>query len=120
MKIWIGFLALTVMGLGSAFGYDNGAQTIGCDYKLGKTEGTAKCLVVGSGVNQGISWVVFEVEKKRFRYEDSSPDSIELVDKSGDTIAKHRVINSNGQCRPGGRSADVYAFDNGDRICLYW
>ncbi|MDD3591259.1 MAG: hypothetical protein PHO65_01295 [Sulfurovum sp.] len=120
MKKWIGAIALFVMGLGSAFGYDNGPQTIGCDYKFGENEGTEICLVVGSGMHQGISWVVFKVESKRFRYKNSSPDSIELIDKAGNTIATHQVNHSYDQCRPGGRDADKYVFTNGDRICLYW
>jgi len=112
-----------IMGLlvsGAVFGYDNGPQVVGCDYKLEKIEGTDKCLIVGSGVNQGISWLVFEVKGKRFRYTDDSPDSIELINESGETVQSYSVRNSNEQCRPGGRDADVYAFSNGDRVCLYW
>jgi hypothetical protein len=120
MQILILTLALVLTTFGSAFAYDNGPQTLGCDYKFGKTEGTEMCLIVGSGMNQGISWVVFEVQKKRFRYPGSSADSIELIDKSGKVLAKYQVRNSNGQCRPGGRNADIYDFKNGDRVCLYW
>ncbi|MGZ4969914.1 MAG: hypothetical protein ACXV8W_15355 [Methylobacter sp.] len=120
MKTGVIALTMGLLAFGTAFGYDNGAQIVGCDYKLGKTEGTDKCLIVGSGLNQGISWLVFEVKGKRFRYADSSSDSIELIDKSGKTIKNYSIHNSNEQCRPGGRSADVYAFSNGDRVCLYW
>lgn len=108
------------MSIGPAFGYDNGPQAVGCDFKLGNAEGTDKCLIVGSGMNQGISWLVFEVKGKRFRYDDSSSDVIELIDKSGKTLSEYAVKNSERQCRPGGRSADIYAFANGDRVCLYW
>lgn len=103
-----------------ALAYDNGPRAIGCDYKLGKDEDTGTCLIVGSGTNQGISWVTFEVKKKRFRYADSSANTIELIDKLGKAIAKYSVNRSNGQCRPGGRDADIFAIGNGDRICLYW
>jgi hypothetical protein len=120
MKNWIGALALVAMGTGTALGYDNGPQSVGCDYRLGRNEGTAQCLILGSGMNQGVSWVVFEVQRQRFRYQSSSPRSIDAIDKSGNTIGRQRVSNTSGQCRPGGRSADIYAFDNGDRVCLYW
>ena len=111
----IGFMAYT-----SVFGYDNGPQILGCDYKLGKVEGTGQCLIVGSGMNQGISWVVFELKNKRFRYSSSSTNSIELINKSGKTLQNYAVNNSDGECRPGGKFADIYEFKNGDRVCLYW
>lgn len=114
------FMMTSLSMLAPAMAYDNGPQVIGCDYKFGKTEGTSKCLIVGSGMNQGISWLVFQVEKKRFRYDDSSPTKIERINKSGNVIATYKVENSSGQCRPGGRTADIYAFSNNDRVCLYW
>jgi hypothetical protein len=120
MRVHVIALAVGLLASGTAIGYDNGPQIVGCDYKLGKAEGTDKCLIVGSGMNQGISWLVFEVKGKRFRYTDSSADSIELIDKSGKAIKNYSVRNSNEQCRPGGKAADVYAFSNGDRVCLYW
>jgi hypothetical protein len=113
-------LMAALLSAGTAWAYDNGPQVVGCDYKLGKAEGTDKCLIVGSGMNEGISWLVFEVKGKRFRYTDSSPNSIELISKSGKTVESYAISNSNGQCRPGGQSADIYAFSSGDRVCLYW
>jgi hypothetical protein len=113
-------LTAGLLVFGPASGYDNGPTMVGCDYKLGKSEGSDKCLIVGSGMNQGISWLVFEVKGKRFRYDDSSSDKIELINKSGKTIKNYAAHNSNEQCRPGGKSADVYTFSNGDRVCLYW
>lgn len=103
-----------------AFAYDNGPQVLGCDYKLGKAEGTGKCLIAGSGINQGISWLVFEVKGKRYRYSDDSANNIELINKAGKVTATFSVHNSSGQCRPGGKDADIYAISNGDRVCLYW
>jgi hypothetical protein len=104
----------------SALAYDNGPQVIGCDYKLGKSAGTTKCLIVGSGTNQGVSWLVFEVQGKRFRYSDADEDKIERVNRSGDTLSAQPVERTTGPCRPGGKSADVFEFKNGDRVCLYW
>ena len=120
MKFQAILLILGVLSSSAAFSHDNGPQMVGCDYKLGATEGTDKCLIVGSGTNQGISWVVFEVKGKRFRYSDDSPSSIEKIDKSGKIVKNYSVRNLHEQCRPGARSTDVYAFSNGDRICLYW
>ncbi len=104
----------------SAKAYDNGPQVLGCDFKFGAREGTDKCLIIGSGMGQGISWVVFEVNKKRYRYDSSSPKQLELLDSANKKIKTHSITNATEQCRPGGREADVYSFDNGDRICLYW
>jgi len=112
-------MTVGLLASGVAWGYDNGPQVIGCDYKLGKAEGTGTCLIVGSGLNQGISWIVFEVNGMRWRYTDA-PSEIELVAKSGETAEKYAISHSNGQCRPGGKPADVYTFPNGARVCLYW
>ncbi|MDR2208500.1 MAG: hypothetical protein LBE22_05960 [Azoarcus sp.] len=120
IRKWIGGMVAGAVCISAAFAYDNGPQVLGCDYKLGTSEGTGKCLIVGSGMNQGISWIVFEVEGKKFRYDDSSADKIELLDKTDEAIATYSVSRSDAQCRPGGKSADVYAFANGDRVCLYW
>lgn len=123
MRVWILalFVAIGIMTICvPASAYDNGPQVLACDYKFGKSEGTDKCLIHGSGTNQGITWVVFEVKNKRFRYVDSSPNSIELLNKSNNPTAKYAVTNTNTQCRPGGKDADVYTFRNGDRICIYW
>ncbi|PTU30961.1 hypothetical protein [Stenotrophobium rhamnosiphilum] len=114
------FLIMFVVSLSSvAWGYDNGPQTIGCDYKQGKATGTSTCLIVGSGMNQGISWLVFEVNGKRWRYTDASRE-IELVNATGATIKQYTVSHSSSQCRPGGKPADVYTFPNGNHVCLYW
>jgi hypothetical protein len=102
----------------AALAYDDGPRTVGCDYRLGKSEGTAQCLIVGSGMNQGITWVVFEVRGRRFSHTEGE-DRIARVNKAGDTLATYPVTLSRGQCRPGGRAADIYAFGNGDRVCLY-
>lgn len=104
----------------SAKALDNGPKAIGCDFKFGKNEGTEQCLIVGSGMNQGIEWVVFEVDRKRFRYESSSPKQIEYVNRANKRLKMYAVKNERQQCRPGGIDADVYVFENGDRICLYW
>ena len=119
--VTVGALALAAFWCTpDAQAYDNGAQVIGCDFRLGKEEGTDRCLIVGSGMNQGIGWVVFEVQGRRFRFEDDAPDVIETVSKSGDTLARAQGRNQRMQCRPGGREADAYLFANGDRVCLYW
>lgn len=115
----LGLTAALAFGF-SANALDSGPKVIGCDFKFGKSEGTEKCLIVGSGMNQGIEWVVFEINKKRFRYENSSPNQIELINRAGKRIKMHGVKNDRQQCRPGGVDADVYLFENGDRICLYW
>lgn len=120
MRVRIFALTAGLLALGTALAFDNGPQVVGCDYKLGKTEGTDLCLIVGSGVNLGMSWLVFEVKGKRFKYTDSVSNSIELIDKSGKTVEIYSIRNSDEQCRPSGNSADVYAFSNGDRVCLYW
>lgn len=99
---------------------DSGPKSIGCDFRFGKNEGTAQCLIVGSGMNQGIEWIVFEVDQKRFKYESAAPDRIELVNRANNTIKTYSVRNNRDQCRPGGVEADVYLFKNGDRVCLYW
>ena len=120
MRVRVIGLAVGLVMSSSAVAYDNGPRVVGCDYKIGKNEETDKCLILGSGTNQGISWIVFEVKGKRFRYQYSSPKIIELIGKSGKTLRRQSVRKLEEQCRPGGRDADVYAFSNGDRICLYW
>ncbi len=112
--------ALAVGIAGGAHAYDSGPKVIGCDYKLGSMEGTDKCLVHGSGTNQGESWSVFEVKKKRFRHVSSAPNKLEQLDARNEPIKTYTIKNSQGQCRPGGADADIYQFNNGDRICLYW
>lgn len=114
--------ALLVLLLGSplAQAYDNGPQVVGCDFRLGKSEGVDRCLITGSGTNQGITWVVFELKGQRYRFEDSSPTVLELITPDGKTQSTRKIKNHPGPCRAGGRDADVYQFDNGDRICLYW
>ena len=115
------FISIAAIALSfSANALDSGPKVIGCDFKLGKHEGTEKCLVVGSGMNQGIEWVVFEINYKRFRYESSSPKQIEYVNRANKRLKLYAVKNERQQCRPGGVDADVYSFENGDRICLYW
>ena len=93
---------------------------MGCDYRFGKQEGVDKCLIHGNGMNQGISWVVFEVQGRRFRFEDSEPGIIENISSTGATIARLKGRNEQMQCRPGGKDADAYLFANGDRVCIYW
>lgn len=100
--------------------YDNGPQTLGCDHRFGGKSETGTCLVVGSGTNQGILWVVLEVKGKRYRFEDSEPDVIALIDKNGNVLKRLKGGRETTQCRAGGNDADTYAFANGDRICLYW
>ncbi len=110
----------SVLACGSARGNDNGPQTLGCDYRIQGDEGVGTCLVAGSGTNQGITWVVFEVKGRRYRFESSSPESILRVDRVGKVVKKFQGRNSSAQCRAGGPTADVYTFSNGDRVCLYW
>ncbi len=117
-KLFVFMIGLMTWATVSA--YDNGPQVLACDYRFGKSEGTGQCLIVGSGISTGVSWLVFEVKKKRFRYTSSSENEIELINKSGETLKTYAVSNTEGQCRPGGRSADIYDFKNGDRVCLYW
>ncbi|MBL8329702.1 MAG: hypothetical protein JNJ71_12685 [Rubrivivax sp.] len=100
--------------------HDHGPQVLACDYKLGRSEGTGKCVIHGSGTNQGVTWLVFEVQGKRFRYADSSPNIIERVNRSNRTLSRHAVTQAESVCRPGAKPADVYTFGNGDRVCLYW
>lgn len=104
----------------AAQAYDNGPQVIGCDYRFGKKEGVDRCLIAGSGMNQGVSWVVFELQGQRYRYEDDAPDQLTLITGEGKTVATRKVRNHKASCRAGAREADVYQFENGDRICLYW
>ena len=103
-----------------AIAYDNGPQSLACDYSFEKREGTDTCLIVGSETNQGVTWVVFEVLDRRFRYSSAAPDIIEAIDDQATVLDEYPVSNSYGQCRPGGREADIYDFVNGDRICIYW
>ncbi|MEM9567278.1 MAG: hypothetical protein AAF974_03135 [Cyanobacteria bacterium P01_E01_bin.34] len=103
-----------------AIAYDNGPQSLACDYSFEKREGTDTCLIVGSGSNQGVTWVVFEVLDRRFRYRTSTPSIIEEIDDQAVVLEEYSVSNSYGQCRPGGREADIYDFESGDRICIYW
>ena len=117
-KLFVFMIGLMTWAIVSA--YDNGPQVLACDYRFGKSEGTGQCLIVGSGISTGVSWLVFEVKKKRFRYSSSSENEIELVNKSGETLKTYAVRNSEGQCRPGGRSAGIYEIKNGYRVCLYW
>ena len=116
-------LASTVTSLTllpKAIAYDNGPQSLACDYSFEKREGTDTCLIVGSGTNQGGTWVVFEVLDRRFRYSSATPEIIEVIDDQGIVLDEYPMSNSYGQCRPGGREADIYDFENGDRICIYW
>ena len=116
-------LASTVTSLTllpKAIAYDNGPQSLACDYSFEKREGTETCLILGSGTNQGTTWVVFEVAERRFRYYSSTPNTIEQLDEQAEVLAEYPVSNSYGQCRPGGREADIYDFANGDRVCIYW
>ena len=71
-------------------------------------------------MNQGIEWVLFEVLKNKYRYYSSSPNEIELLDVSNNKIKTYNVSKKIEQCRPGGKEAEVYEFENGDRVCLYW
>ncbi len=103
-----------------AYGYDNGPQVVGCDYRLGAQAGSDSCLVVGSGMAQGISWVVFEVAGRRYRYSDAASEVLEQVDRAGEVLATYPVRNTSAPCRPGGGEADSYELANGDQICLYW
>ena len=64
--------------------------------------------------------MVFELKGQRYRFEDSSKTVLELITPDGKTQSTRKIKNLQGQCRPGGRDADIYQFDNGDRICLYW
>jgi hypothetical protein len=114
------FACVLQAALGSAMAFDNGPQIVGCDYRFGKEQGTDSCLIVGSGMGQGISWVVFEVDGKRFRYSTATPKKLSLLDAAGEQKAVFMVTNTTGQCRPGGQDADIYTFANGDRVCLYW
>jgi len=106
--------------LSSAMAFDNGPQVVGCDYRFGSAQRTDSCLIVGSGMGQGISWVVFEAGAKRFRYSSASPNKLALLDAASEEKAVFMITNTTGQCRPGGQDADIYAFANGDRVCLYW
>lgn len=117
-KILLGLGFLFIPFLNHAI--DNGPQTIACDYKFGNQEGTTTCLIVGSGMNQGIGWSVFEVRGKRFRYSDDFPEKIELLDSENQFMRDYPVTNSYESCRPGGTDADIYSFANGDKVCLYW
>jgi len=99
---------------------DNGPQVIACDYRFADDEGTSTCLIVGSGTNQGISWLVFDVKGKRFRYSDDAPRKMELLDSDNQFLKDYPVTNSYASCRPGGKDADIYTFANGDKVCLYW
>ena len=103
-----------------AHALDQGPRIMGCDYRFGKDEGVDKCLIVGNGMNQGQSWVVFEVRGRRFRFNDSEPGIIEKISSKGDTLQKLKGRNEQAQCRPGAKEADAYVFSNGDRVCLYW
>ena len=120
MHIHHSLLLIGILSSTAALAYDNGPQVIGCDYRLGKEESTGQCLIAGSGTNQGISWLVFEVKNKRFRYTSAHENLIEQIDKSGETLAKYAVSNSEAPCRPGGKTADIYKFQNGNYVCLYW
>mgnify|MGYP000851169528 FL=1 len=99
---------------------DHGPQAVGCDYRLGRKHGSGTCLIVGSGTNQGVSWTVFEVDGRRYRYQDNEPQTIVVVDSKGRELKRLKGENSSAPCRPGGKEADVYSFSNGDRVCLYW
>lgn len=114
------FILISIIYVSILYAFDNGPQILACDYKLGDKQGTEMCLIEGSGVNQGISWVVFEISDKKFRYYSTSPNRIEHIDSSYNIVDEYPVTNIKKQCRPGGREADVYEFKNGDRICIYW
>ncbi|KOR31557.1 hypothetical protein TI04_00055 [Achromatium sp. WMS2] len=104
----------------TSLAFDNGPQVLGCDLKFGKREFTDICLITGSGTNQGITWVAFRANGKDFVYSSSEPKVLRLVNANGDTMRKFVIKNRQEQCRPGGINVDVYRFQNGDRICLYW
>lgn len=116
-------LAVVVLGLaswGTSWAYDNGAQVLDCDYRFGSATGSGRCRIVGSGMNQGVAWVVFEVQGRRFRYLDASEDQLEEVDRAGRTLRSFTIERSSGRCRQGRGSADIYDFERGDQVCLYW
>ena len=113
-------LLLCALPCGYAAAYDNGPQVLDCDTRFGPTEQSGRCMIVGSGMAQGISWVVFEARGMRFRYDSSAPDTLERLGPDDNAVQTLRVTNTYGPCRPGGADADVYALANGDRICLYW
>lgn len=112
--------ALAIIIVTNVKAFDNGPQIVGCDYKFGNDEGTDICLIIGSGLGQGISWTVFEVKKKRFRHYSSSPNKLELLNSTNKKIKTYSITNRTSHCRPGGKDADVYLFKNNDHICLYW
>ena len=113
-------LILSMAVVPTAVALDNGPQTVACDYKFGHFGGTEQCLILGSGTNQGISWVTFKVNKKIFRYSSSSPGTIQRLNQALEQVGSFPVTNSQAQCRPGGTEADRYVFVNGDYICIYW
>lgn len=124
MKLTSALTALTISATTTLLpsistAYDNGSQTLACDYIFNRQVGTGTCLILGSGMNQGILWVVFEVQNQRFRYYGDA-EMIELLNENNEAIAAYPVTNFFGSCQPGGPDADVYDFANGDRVCLYW
>jgi hypothetical protein len=104
----------------AVYGYDDGPKAVGCDYSLHGRSASDICLINGSGMNQGILWITFEVNGQRYRHASSAPESLKKISATGAVIQAYPIRRAEEQCRPGGKAADVFSFRNGDRICLYW
>ena len=113
-------VAIPYFSPSAVYGYDDGPKAVGCDYTLQGRSATDICLINGSGMNQGILWVTFEVNGQRYRHASSAPDTLKKINAIGSVIQAYPIRRAEEQCRPGGKVADVFSFQNGDNICLYW
>jgi|GEM_PF-5528408 len=102
--------------------YDSGPRNVPCDYFFdGKPMQTDNCLVLGSGMNQGILWMSLKVGGKQYAFVwgDGGGGTVDLRDSAQKTIWSGSFRDSNDQCRPGGPKASIYSISNGDKLCLY-
>ncbi len=113
-------IAIPYIGPTAVYSYDEGPKAVGCDYSLQGRSTSDICLINGSGMNQGILWITFEVNGQRYRHASSAPETLEKISATGSAIQTYPIRRAEEQCRPGGKAADVFSFRNGDRICLYW
>ena len=119
-----------------AFGYDNGPQVIGCDFRVSSTSElkTEICLIPSSGMQMGYGWIVIRPESTKDYYRLHDNHGAELNNdkrwqkaeiKDGQAfgsavIWKGNFTSRTGQCRPGGRDASIYEISNGAKFCLYY
>ena len=129
-------LAAFIVIANPVFGYDNGPQVIGCDFRVSSTSKLKAeiCFIPSSGMQMGYGWIVIRPESTKNHYRLHDNHGAELSKdkrwqkaeiKAGQAFGSAVIWKGNftfriGQCRPGGRDASIYEISNGAKVCLYY